>query len=283
MPAAIDLTHRKLGKYTCTVRLTAGGFGTIWKAQSGKGKKTVAIKIMNPDLVKSRQAHQAFQREFNLCKKFKHPGLLKYISFDYLDDTPYMVMEYFPSCTLKTGISGDCPFPIKGLIEAIIRNAASALDYVHEQGIIHCDVKPENILVNEEGKTRLIDFSIAQPTGGFSTWLPFLRKVEGTPSYMPPEQIQKKKLTPAADMYAFGATLYEFLTGKPPFVGETQNEVLNKALKATPVSLMKMNDGITVGLDKLVLSMLAKSPDERPRDMKALLRQLDRAGVYRAV
>lgn len=283
MPENPDLTNRTLGAYRCVCRVTAGGFGTVWKAVSRDGSETVAIKIINADLAESRQAQSVFQKEYTMCRNFDHPGLLRYLDFQRFEGIPYMVMEYFDSCTLKTAMSDAAPFPAKGLAHTIIRNAGDAIAYIHEQGVIHCDIKPENILVNAEGVVRLIDFSIAMKAGAVSTWLPFLRKVEGTPSYMPPEQILKKKLTPDADTYAFGATIYEFLGGRPPFVGKNQNEVMNKALKTPPTPLAKLNPGITPGLDKAVLSMLAKDPNDRPHDIRAFLRQLDRAGVYRAL
>lgn len=278
-----NLTNRRLGPYRCIVRLATGGFGTIWKAEPGRGKRKVAIKVPNQDMLSDRKALAAFRSEYDLCKKFKHPGLLKYLDFQYLDQTPYMVMEYFESQTLKAILLGDGATAVKAKAQEIIVRAAEALACIHEQGVIHCDVKPENILVNKKGAIRLIDFSIAQKCGSFTSWLPFLRRIQGTPTYMAPEQIQKKRLTPAVDMYALGATIYEFLGGQPPFIGNNQDEILSKALKAKPGTLTKLNTHVTAGLDKLVLSMLAKRPENRPRDMQAFLRQLARVGVYRDI
>jgi len=278
MAATVDLLNRTIAGYRCVTRINAGGTGAIWKAENIDGE-VVAIKIIHPQLAKTRQSQSILLNEYRLCKSFGHPGLLRYIACGVFEGAPYMVMEHFPGAKLKDCIAAGAPCAVREKAREIIIRVAEALGHIHAHGIVHRDVKPDNILVNAEAEIRLIDFSSA--IAGMAKWLPFVRKSEGTPSYIAPEQIRRHRATPAADMYSLGATVYEMFAGRPPFVGNTPNEVLNRHLKSLPETLVRFVRDINPEFDGLVRSMLAKDPAQRPRDMAALVRQLKRIEICR--
>ncbi|KKK74568.1 hypothetical protein LCGC14_2882460, partial [marine sediment metagenome] len=142
---------------------------------------------------------------------------------------------------------------------------AEGLSYFNRQGWVHRDIKPDNFLVNDDGEVRLIDFALAQRSRrGLSRLLAMKGKVQGTRSYMSPEQIRGGALDARSDVYAFGCTLHELISGKPPFTGATANELLQKHIRSTPPALEASNKNITAEFAQLVRRALSKDPDKRP-------------------
>ncbi len=269
---------RQVAGYRFLTRIAVGGVGIVWKAVHRDSQEAVAIKLLRPELVEDREARGGFEREFKVAKDFSHEFLLRYIDQGQLGRTPYLMMEYFPSVTLKACLGGDKTCPIFGKAGELIGNLAGALRYIHERGVIHRDIKPDNVLVDTEGRVKLIDFSVA--LSGISRWLPFGRKVAGTPSYMAPEQIRKGAATTATDIYALGATVFELLAGRPPFIGESQDDLLNKHLNEKPRAVSHYNRRVSGEMDKLVEAMLAKEPAERPGDAGQIVAKLKRIRVF---
>ncbi len=257
-----------------------GATGTVWKATAHKSKESVAVKMLNPNHLNDKKALAAFAQEYKLCKQFDHKGLLHYFGQGVLRNTPYIIMEYFPSVTLKACIAGDKTCHIFDKAHTIMKNTAAALRDVHQNGLIHRDIKPDNILVNPAGDVKLIDFSTVIKCSNLSQFLSLGRKTSGTPSYISPEQIANKRLSPSADIYSFGATLFELLTGRPPFISDTQDALLKQHLQAKPKPVHRYNREVSTDLDKLISSMLAKDPDQRPRDMAEVCTRLSRMKVF---
>lgn len=278
MTASEDMSLQLLGGYRCLERIAIGSTGVIWKAEA-RDKSLVAVKVLRAHLADNQEIKKDFAREFRLCHDFDHESLLRYLGLGVHGELPYTVMEYFASVNLRRILSGDKPKTALGKAASIITQTGQALQYIHEKGIIHRDIKPENILLNEASEVKLIDFSIA--IAGAKKWLPFSRKASGSPSYIAPEQLRKEALTPAADIYAFGATIYEILTGRPPFTGEDHSEIIQQHLHSFPQPITTINKDITRDLDKLVQSMLAKLPDNRPHSMKEFLIRFAQAGIFR--
>jgi serine/threonine protein kinase len=159
---------------------------------------------------------------------------------------------------------------------------ADGLYYLHTQGWIHRDVKPENYLVSPEGDVKLIDFALAQKQkGSLARMLSGKGKIQGTRSYMSPEQIRGKPLDPRADVYSFGCSIHELVGGKPPFTGSDTNELLMKHLRTPAPPLVVIDKNVTSEFSGLVQRLLSKKPDDRPESMEMFLREFRKIRVFK--
>jgi serine/threonine-protein kinase len=165
----------------------------------------------------------------------------------------------------------------------IFRQVATGLAYMNASGYVHCDIKPDNILVNSLGQAKIIDFAISKPVkkGFFAKLFHRPGKPQGTPSYMSPEQINDELLDGRADVYCYGAMLYEIVTGRPPFRGANTNELLKKHLVEKPPPPQSHNPDLTDDFSNYVLKLLAKKKDERPRNFHEVLMTLKDLRVYK--
>lgn len=238
-------------------KIRDGGASTVWKADfSGK---IVAIKVISEAWNADPAKRKAFQIEGELQKGLRHPAILAVQAFSQGPPRPYIVMEYFPSENLKFLLKNKAA-ALEGKKLPVLAQAATALAYLHSQGYVHRDVKPENFLLNDAGQVRLIDFSIAlkageKPAGG--------GKTEGTPTYMPPEQIRGEAVDGRADAYAFGVMLFEVMAGRPPFVATSLEAVMDAHLNRAAPPLRTAAPGVPLELDALVRGLLQKKRDER--------------------
>jgi serine/threonine protein kinase len=187
---------------------------------------------------------------------------------------PHLVMELFPHPNLKKQISEGVD-ALAPRLQRIVTETALALDHLHARGWIHRDVKPDNVLAASDGQVKLIDLAIAAPKPGllgrvFGSKGP----VQGSPSYMAPEQIRGQTVDARADIYSFGCVIFELLAGKPPFSAPNSNDLLNKHVSATPPSIETLNRNATTSISKLIRQMLAKNAAERPASMQEVLKQL---------
>jgi serine/threonine protein kinase len=187
---------------------------------------------------------------------------------------PYLVEEFFNAKNMKL-ILRQGRDQLAPLAAGIVEQGAEALFYLHTQGWVHCDVKPDNFLVHDDGKVKLIDFAIAQRQGsGLSKLLFFLKpKIRGTRSYMSPEQIRGEGLDARSDIYSYGVVLFELVGGKPPFTGESGDDLLQKHISAPIPSLQVANDNVTPEFANLVRKMMNKKKEQRPNSMVDVLRE----------
>jgi serine/threonine-protein kinase len=168
------------------------------------------------------------------------------------------------------------------LVPRIIEQSAEALFYLHEEGWIHRDVKPDNFLVNDDGLVKLIDFAISERyKKGIGALFSFGSKIQGTRSYMSPEQIRGKSLDPRADIYSFGCLLFELISGKLPFTGTTADELLTKHLNAPIPPLQVFNENVTPEFANLIKKMMQKRKEERPPSMWEFLKEFRSFRVYK--
>ena len=192
-------------------------------------------------------------------------------------------MEYFPSGSMRNRLMGKDFAFIKEHGRSVFKQAATGLAYMHGNGWVHCDVKPDNMLVNAAGQLKWIDFAISRKMPkGLAKLFYRQAKAQGTPSYLSPEQIRKRPLDGRADIYGLASTMYELLTGRPPYRGNTIQDLLNKQLTEKPITPQAHNKDVTDEFAALLLKMLAKKKEERPGAMHDVLIALRKIKVLKS-
>jgi serine/threonine-protein kinase len=255
--------------YRIVEKIKDGSVGTVWKALNSRNQ-ACALKILAEKHLAHPERVRQFRKEALLTQKLHHPGIVKV--YEYVDSRrPFFAMEYFESENLKYSI-WHLPDRVYKYEFRLMRQIADALEFSHRAGVVHKDVKPENVLVSARAEARLIDFSLSQ--GRWDRLLQFGRRVEGTPLYMAPEQIRGEKCDPRADQYSFGVMLYELLTKRPPFLGTTEQNLFHKHLKEPPAPLRSFVKTLSPELDAIVLRMLEKKPADRFPDMTTAIYEL---------
>jgi serine/threonine-protein kinase len=253
-------------------KIKDGTVGTVWRAVNSAGNP-YAIKQLSAQHASDSALVRQFKREATLTRKLSHPNIIKVYDYVDADPQPFFVMEYFESHNLKYAMANHPSWLHKREFQ-ILMAIADALSYVHERDILHKDVKPENVLVSPRGDVRLIDFSLA--TTKWDRFFQFKKKVEGTPMYMAPEQINGGKCDARTDMYSFGVLMYELLTKRPPFIAQEMSKFLDKHLREKPPPLRSHVPTIAPELDTFVLRLLSKAPDARFPDMRTVMQELSR-------
>lgn len=271
-----------LGSYRLLRIITTTKACQICEALHQMDNVRVVIKMLLKDYRTNRDEIAALKQEYNVGKDLENSNIIRVYEYNVHRDIPYIVMELFNHPNMKQALR-DQPEAIALQTESIAEGAARGLSYIHEQGWVHCDIKPENYLVDSKGHTKLIDFSIARkPKKGLARLLGGKPKVQGTMSYMAPEQIRGEAIDPKTDIYSFGCTLFELVSGRPPFTGKSSNDLLNRHLKGKPPSAVAANAKVTNEFSELIVQMLAKRPVDRPHSMDEVLDRLDKITIFRA-
>ncbi len=255
---------RRVGERFVLVReLGSGGMSSVFLGRDEVLDRPVAVKILHPDL-DDEETGALFRREGRTAARLSHPNIVPVFDAgeDLLDgrEVSYIVMEYVPGGDLRGLMDrrGALPQPMLARLGA---DVAAALAHAHERGIVHRDVKPQNVLLDERGNPKLADFGIARALD--STQESRANSFLGTAAYSSPEQLQGHKITPKSDIYSLGATLYHAATGGPPFTG-APIEVANQQVLKRPAPPRERGASMGVGLETLILHCLAKDPGERP-------------------
>jgi len=269
----MDYSGLQFGQYQIIERLGQGGMATVYKAYDTRLERYVAIKIVRKESIPPEQLERTlkrFEREAKALAKFLHPNIVPVYDYGDHNGAPYLVMAYLPGGTLKEHIGR----PIDPKIAlAWASTIADALNYAHQQGVVHRDVKPSNILITDDGNLMLSDFGIAQVLEQATTQLTVTGMGVGTPEYMAPEQWQGNA-TAASDQYALGVVLYELLTGVKPYSAETPLAVALKVMGDPLPHPSNLVPGIPEKVEKLLYKLLARSPQDRYEDMNALSQAL---------
>ncbi len=272
-----------LGGYRLTNLMMTGQTSQVWEAVEGASGRHFAVKLLLPENTRNPAHRQFLFHEADVGTKLVHPNIIKIISVVKDKDNPYFVMEFFPAGNLKLRVQRKQTDFIKEKSLEIFKQVATGLAFMHAKGWVHRDIKPDNILCNSAGEVRLIDFALAYriPTG-LGKMFARKAKAQGTRSYMSPEQIRGQLLDGRADIYSFGASIYEILTGRPPFRASTPAELLQKQIIAKPEDPRMFNPDITDDYAALVLRMLAKKREDRFKDCHELLIAMRGLKVFKA-
>ena len=268
---------KKLNDYRIEERIKQAGFSTVYRARDVRLGRDVALKLISSEVAAKWSLMQQVRKEVNICTRLEHENIIKADRFVNAKPNPYTIMEYFPSHDLKALILNDLD-GVRAHANEIVTQITRALAYLHRKGIIHCDIKANNVLVSSEWKVKIIDFALARSVAW--TWIPFFRKREGTLEYLSPEQVNRGRLTKQTDVYALGATMYEMVSGRPPHVGHDPKRVMESILYLDATSLCDMAKAVNPVFDSLVTSMLAKDKKNRPADAEAVLVRLVQTPVF---
>ena len=273
-----------LGPYRLVRLIRVGHTCQVWEAAKTDDTTRYVLKVLRPDLRKNREEVAALRTEYECGKSLKHKNIIRIYDFNTEGEATYVVMEYFEYPNLKLWLRNG-PKDVEYLALKFIEQSAEALFYFHSEGWVHRDVKPDNFLLSPEGVVKLIDFAIStKQRGGLSAMFSFGKKaVQGTRSYMSPEQIRNQNLDQRADIYSFGCTLFELMTGKPPFTGTNADELLNKHLTGPIPSAQVGNDNVTPELANLVRKMMSKRREDRPNTMYDFLKEFRAMRAFKVV
>ena len=264
----------QLGSLKLVAQLGVGRHCEIWEAVDAAARTRVAVKVIVPGKARDADQRKLLEHELKVAQSLSHPTVIR---IDRLSDEgglPHLVMELFPHPNLKKQIAAGVE-TLAPRLQRIVTETALALDHLHGHGWVHRDVKPDNILAAPDGQVKLIDLAIAKRKPGLLGRLMGDKgPVQGSPSYMSPEQIRGEPLDARADIYSLGCVLFELLAGKPPFASPNANDLLNKQVSATPPAIETLNPNATTSVSKLIRQMLAKKPADRPASMQDVLTQL---------
>ena len=269
------------GDYTVEKLLGKGGMGAVYLVHSPGGER-YAVKVVSPDMMKRGSNYRKrFAREAEFAMKIRHKNLISVYDVGEDPDTGlcYIIMDYVPGGSVADRIAREGPFPMAEAV-SIAAQIAMALEVAHRQGVIHRDIKPDNILFDADGTPRLVDLGVAKfSDGAHKTTVTTTGMIIGTPAYMAPEQMMDSHHIDArADIYALGVVLYEMLTGKRPNEGSTVMELLAKAIKGEPMpDIRTMRPEVSAALAHVLSLMCAPKPEDRPASSIAAAQLLYKA------
>jgi serine/threonine-protein kinase len=260
------------GRYQVLAELGRGGMGIVYQAYDKQLKEQVAIKLLSPLLSTDHEALERLIREVSLARRVTHPNVIRIHDLSEVNGLHYVSMEYFGGTNLKEHLKRSGPLSLLSAYQ-ILAQVCDGLQAAHSQGVIHRDLKAQNIMIGPSGKIKIIDFGLARSVhleGMTATGL-----IMGTPEYMAPEQVAGKHADERADIYALGVILFEMLTGRVPFKGESAIAVGFQQLKDPPPSPRSINPQIPEEVERILLKALEKNPIQRYRNVDELRKDFE--------
>ena len=270
-----------IGGYRLRTLLQTGQTSQVFEVIEPHSNRHFAMKLLLPEMASNPDQRRAIFNEADIGVKLTHPNVIRIIKVNRAKDTPHFIMEFFPSGSLRLRLQAKDTKFIKEHARKIFKETATGLAYMNASGYVHRDVKPDNILVNSLGDTKIIDFAISQriPTG-LAKLFHRRRRPQGTPSFMSPEQIRDVPLDGRADIYSYACTLFELTTGRKPFVGASQSELLAKHFTEKPAGPSSYNKELTDEFSAFVVKLLAKKKEDRPENFHEVLIELRKVKIY---
>ena len=254
---------KRLGGFELIRKLGQGGCGVVFLARQLSMDRTVALKVLPKRLAKNRGFVERFRREAKAAAKLNHPNIVHAIDVGEAEGYFYFAMEYVNGETVGALLARRGPLAEEQALR-IARDIADALAHAHDAGVLHRDVKPENIIIAPDGRAKLTDLGLAREVEGHDAAVTKVGAAMGTPHYISPEQVRgETELDGRTDVYSLGATLYHMLTGAPPFAGGTSAEVMAFHLTQTPPSPQKDNPAVSHQTSRIVQKAMAKTRDSR--------------------
>lgn len=268
MSAPIVLSNR----YQLEERLGSGGMAMVFRAQDRMLERTVAIKLLRTDFSRDADFRERFRQEAKAVANLSHPNIVTVHDFGLDGGRLFIVMEYVPGTDLKTMLSQHGRFSEEEAIALMIQ-ACAGIGYAHRAGLVHCDVKPQNMLVTPDKRLKVVDFGIPH---ALATIAPDEKAeiVWGSPQYFSPEQAAGEAPSPASDVYSLGVVMFEMLTARLPFEDSSAEELSRMHRELPPPSIRKYNPAVSSSLEQILLKVLSKEPSSRYRTADQLGRVL---------
>jgi eukaryotic-like serine/threonine-protein kinase len=264
-------------RYQLLEKLGSGGMADVFRARDLMLDRIVAIKVLRQDYSVNPDFQNNFRMEARSAANLSHPNIVTVHDFGFADNLLFIVMEFIPGKDLKQLIREHGRFSVEKGIPLIVQ-ACAGLGYAHRAGLVHCDVKPHNMLVSPDGRLKVTDFGIARAlatiTPGEKTDI-----VWGSPLYFAPEQARGEALSPASDVYSIGVVMYELLCGTPPFTASTPDELARLHISARPIPIREYIPEIPTALEEIIMKVLSKEPSARYRTADQLGRVLLKFGT----
>ncbi|MGW3461046.1 Stk1 family PASTA domain-containing Ser/Thr kinase [Streptomyces olivaceoviridis] len=261
------------GRYRVDARIAAGGMATVYRALDTRLDRVLALKVMHPTLAADGTFVERFIREAKSVARLDHPNVVQVFDQGTDGSYVYLAMEYIAGCTLRDVLRERGAVQPRAALD-VLEPVLAALGAAHRAGFVHRDMKPENVLIGDDGRVKVADFGLVRSV---DTVTSTTGAVLGTVSYLAPEQIEQGTTDPRVDVYACGVVLYEMLTGAKPHSGDSPAQVLYQHLHEDVPPPSALVPGLPYQLDELVASATARTPDIRPHDAVALLAQVREA------
>jgi serine/threonine-protein kinase len=259
-------------RYQIEELLGRGGMAVVYRAKDLMLERDVALKVLKSDYVKDPAFRERFRQEAKAAANLAHSNIVTVYDFGYDQGRLYIVMEYVPGKDLNTIVSEKGRLPLEEGLDLAIK-ACKGIGYAHRAGLVHCDVKPHNLLVTPDNQLKVVDFGIARALASISPD-EAAEVVWGSPQFFSPEQASGEPPSPASDVYSMGVVMYLMFTGQLPFIGKTSSELARMHRRATPISPRELDPFLPEGLEEVILKVLSKEPSARYRTADQLGRVL---------
>jgi len=250
-------------RYQLDKQLGEGGMAIVYQASDLMLERTIAVKILRKDFSKSKAFQERFKEEARAAANLTHPNIVTVHDFGFDNDRLFIVMEHVPGTDLKQIIKKSGPLPIDHASRLFIQ-ACAGLGYAHRAGLVHCDIKPHNMLITPDHRLKVTDFGIARALASVKHDEQS-QAIWGSPAYFSPEQAAGRAPSPASDVYSLGVVLFEMLTGELPFTDPSPQELALLHRYETPPSPREINPEISPELEEIIIKVLSKEPSSRYR------------------